>query len=66
VINTSCLNGYHGIITANKSKVLYGVPRDPIMAMAIAQLEEEELESVPDDERPKVYMYASHEQYLSS
>ena len=54
MVNTSCLNGCYGIITANKSKVLYGVPRDPIMATAIAQLEEEELESIPDDERPKV------------
>ena len=44
----------HGIIIANKGKVLYGVPRDPVMATAIAQLEEEELESTPDDERPKV------------
>jgi len=54
VINTSCLMCCHGIIIANKGKVLYGVPRDPVMATAIAQLEEEELESTPDDERPKV------------
>ena len=41
-------------LTANKSKVLHGVPRDPIMATALTQLEEEEMESLPDDERPKV------------
>ena len=42
------------LLIANKSKVLHGVPRDPIMATALTQLEEEEMESLPDDERPKV------------
>lgn len=41
-------------LIANKSKVLHGVPRDPIMATALTQLEEEEMENLPDDERPKV------------
>ena len=42
------------MLIANKSKVLHGVPRDPIMATALTQLEEEEMDSLPDDERPKV------------
>lgn len=43
------------LLLANKSKVLHGVPRDPIMATALTQLEEEEMENLPDDERPKVW-----------
>ena len=39
--------------TANKSKVLYGIPRDPDLAVALTQLEEEENENM-DDEKPKV------------
>ena len=35
-------------------KVLYGVPRDPDVAAALAQLEEEENEGQADDEKPKV------------
>ncbi|XP_065886534.1 transcription initiation factor TFIID subunit 5-like [Dysidea avara] len=53
LLNKAGATGGEASHTANKSKVLYGVPRDPIMATAIAQLEEEELESIPDDERPK-------------
>ena len=53
ILVSSPLNHFT-LFTANKSKVLYGVPRDPIMATALAQLEEEEMESLPDDERPKV------------
>ena len=38
---------------ANKSKVLYGIPRDPDLAVALTQLEEEESENM-EDEKPKV------------
>lgn len=38
---------------ANKSKVLYGIPRDPDLAVALTQLEEEENENM-EDEKPKV------------
>ncbi|XP_064388937.1 transcription initiation factor TFIID subunit 5-like isoform X1 [Halichondria panicea] len=38
---------------ANKVKVMYGIPRDPDMTAALAQLEEEENEGHPDDEKPK-------------
>ena len=38
---------------ANKSKVLYGIPRDPDLALALTQLEEEESENT-EDEKPKV------------
>ena len=47
-------NPWYISLIANKSKVLHGVPRDPIMATALTQLEEEEMESLPDDERPQV------------
>ena len=39
---------------ANKAKVLYGIPRDPDMALALAQLEEEESENAAEDDKPKV------------
>ena len=48
------------MLIANKSKVLYGVPRDPIMATALSQLEEEEMDNLPDDERPKVLSNVFH------
>ena len=56
--------GDHVMSIANKSKVLHGVPRDPIMATALTQLEEEEMDSLPDDERPKVTQFEgfSHSQ----
>ncbi len=34
---------------------MYGIPRDPDMTAALAQLEEEENEGHPDDEKPKVW-----------
>jgi len=40
--------------TANKAKVLYGIPRDPDVAAALAELEDEENESNAEDEKPKV------------
>ena len=39
---------------ANKAKVLYGIPRDPDVAAALAELEEEENEGNAEDEKPKV------------
>ena len=39
---------------ANKAKVLHGIPRDPDMALALAQMEEEESENAAEDEKPKV------------
>ena len=39
---------------ANKGKVLYGIPRDPDLAAALAQLEEEESEVNADEDKPKV------------
>jgi len=39
---------------ANKAKVLYGIPRDPDVAAALAELEDEENESNAEDEKPKV------------
>ncbi len=39
---------------ANKVKVLYGIPRDPDVTTALAQLEEEENDGQADDEKPKV------------
>lgn len=53
LLNKAGATGGEASRIANKSKLLYGVPRDPIMATALAQLEEEEMESLPDDERPK-------------
>ena len=50
LIHTLILTHTH---TANKSKVLYGIPRDPDLAVALTQLEEEENENM-DDEKPKV------------
>lgn len=38
---------------ANKAKVLYGIPRDPDVAAALAELEDEENESNAEDEKPK-------------
>ena len=39
----------------NKSKVLYGIPRDPDVLAALAQLEKEEIEAAAnEDEKPKV------------
>ena len=38
---------------ANKAKVLYGMPRDPDVAAALAELEEE-ADAAMDDEKPKV------------
>ena len=39
---------------ANKSKVFWGIPRDPDLVAALQELEEEESEMVGDDEKPKV------------
>ena len=39
---------------ANKSKVLWGVPRDPDLVTALQELEEEESEMGAEDEKPKV------------
>ena len=39
---------------ANKAKVMYGIPRDPDVAAALAELEEEENEGNAEDEKPKV------------
>jgi transcription initiation factor TFIID subunit 5 len=38
---------------ANKSKVFWGIPRDPDLVAALQELEEEESEMVGDDEKPK-------------
>ena len=39
---------------ANKAKILYGIPRDPDLTLALAQMEEEENEKSTEDEKPKV------------
>ena len=44
----------HFLTQANKAKVLYGIPRDPDVAAALAELEEEENEGNAEDEKPKV------------
>ena len=41
-------------VAANKSKVLWGIPRDPDIVAALQELEEEENEMVAEDEKPKV------------
>ena len=41
-------------LTANKAKVLHGIPRDPDVAAALAELEDEESENNAEDEKPKV------------
>lgn len=42
------------LYAANKSKVLWGIPRDPDVVAALQELEEEENEMVAEDEKPKV------------
>ena len=50
IINTLCF-----LMLVNKSKVLYGIPRDPDVLAALAQLEKEEIEAAAnEDEKPKV------------
>eukprot|EP00731_Ephydatia_muelleri_P020077 Em0012g902a len=39
--------------TANKAKILYGIPKDPDIIAALAELEEEENEVVAEDDKPK-------------
>ena len=41
-------------VAANKSKVLWGIPRDPDLVAALQELEEEESETMGEDEKPKV------------
>ena len=43
-------------VAANKSKVFWGIPRDPDLVAALQELEDEESEMVGDDEKPKVGM----------
>lgn len=38
----------------NKTKVLYGFPRDPDLVAALAEMEEEEQGAGLDDDKPKV------------
>ena len=41
-------------LSANKAKVLYGIPCDPDVLTALAELEEEENEVGMEEEKPKV------------
>ena len=43
------------VCVANKSKVLWGIPRDPDIVAALQELEDEENEMMADDEKPKVH-----------
>ena len=45
---------FHNIFSANKAKLLLGIPRDPDLALYVTQMEEEENEN-NEDEKPKVY-----------
>ena len=45
---------YVCMYVANKGKVLHGIPRDPDLAAALVQMEEEENENMAEDEKPKV------------
>ena len=40
--------------TVNKTKVLYGFPRDPDLLAALAEMEEEEQGAGLEDDKPKV------------
>lgn len=40
--------------TVNKTKVLYGIPRDPDITAALAELEKEEADAANEDDKPKV------------
>ena len=42
------------VCVANKSKVLWGIPRDPDIVAALQELEDEENEMMAEDEKPKV------------
>ena len=41
-------------VSVNKSKVLYGIPRDPDVLATMAQLEKEEIEAANEEDKPKV------------
>lgn len=49
-----CVRVCKYIPAANKAKILYGMPRDPDLALALVQMEEEESENNGDEEKPKV------------
>lgn len=44
------------LLPVNKAKVLHGLPRDPDLAAALAELEEEENENSTEEEKPKVLL----------
>lgn len=44
--------------TVNKTKVLYGIPRDPDITAALAELEKEEADAANEDDKPKVCLKA--------
>lgn len=45
---------FYLLILVNKSKVLYGIPRDTDTLATMAQLEKEEIEAANDEDKPKV------------
>lgn len=53
--------------TVNKSKVYYGIPRDPDLTAALAELEKEEADAAAtvDDDKPKVSSFLIMQHYCT-